>query len=249
MSPIETAIKNLSRKRLIMMAANLLYFLALLIAGVALFLVGIGPMGYMVAGILLAVYLLLVRPLNRRYIGCVRGAILTYAVCACLDQFEYSPKDGVDQAAVLSGGLGCSGSGRAFLSRELVRGQMGDIQVELADVTFPVVENGLNAMLSGCYIRITYPGIQFVPLWIEGEEMPELPKQEKKLIKQIGSMAANGLFLCIKGDRLELILRGRFLGYRINPLMPITERSITYNPLPELGWALQLVRLHKREEL
>ena len=56
--------------------------------------------------------------------------------------------------------------------------------------------------------------------------MPELPKQEKKLIKQIGSMAANGLFLCIKGDRLELILRGRFLGYRINPLMPITERSI-----------------------
>ena len=168
MSPIETAIKNLSRKRLIMMAANLLYFLALLIAGVALFLVGIGPMGYMVAGILLAVYLLLVRPLNRRYIGCVRGAILTYAVCACLDQFEYSPKDGVDQAAVLSGGLGCSGSGRAFLSRELVRGQMGDIQVELADVTFPVVENGLNAMLSGCYIRITYPGIQFVPLWIEG---------------------------------------------------------------------------------
>ena len=76
------------------MAANLLYFLALLIAGVALFLVGIGPMGYMVAGILLAVYLLLVRPLNRRYIGCVRGAILTYAVCACLDQFEYRPKDG-----------------------------------------------------------------------------------------------------------------------------------------------------------
>ena len=66
MSPIETAIKNLSRKRLIMMAANLLYFLALLIAGVALFLVGIGPLGYMVAGILLAVYLLLVRPLNRR---------------------------------------------------------------------------------------------------------------------------------------------------------------------------------------
>ena len=65
MSPIETAIKNLSRKRLIMMAANLLYFLALLIAGVALFLVGIGPMGYMVAGILLAVYLLLVRPLNK----------------------------------------------------------------------------------------------------------------------------------------------------------------------------------------
>ena len=114
--------KELSRKRLIMMAANLLYFLALLIAGVALFLVGIGPMGYMVAGILLAVYLLLVRPLNRRYIGCVRGAILTYAVCACLDRFEYSPKDGVDQAAVLSGGLGCSGSGRAFLSRELVRG-------------------------------------------------------------------------------------------------------------------------------
>ena len=50
-------------------------------------------------------------------------------------------------------------------------------------------------------------------------------------------------------QKLELILRGRFLGYRINPLMPITERSITYNPLPELGWALQLVRLHKREEM
>ena len=41
-------------------------------------------------------------------------------------------------------------------------------------------------------------------------------------------------------------LRGRFLGFRINPLMRINEATLGVNPFPELAQALRLARLMRR---
>ena len=45
---------------------------------------------------------------------------------------------------------------------------------------------------------------------------------------------------------LPLLLRGRFLGFRINPLMRINEATLGVNPFPELAQALRLARLMRR---
>jgi len=39
-----------------------------------------------------------------------------------------------------------------------------------------------------------------------------------------------------------VILRGRFLGFKINPLMDVTENTLSKDPLPELGQILKLAR-------
>ena len=33
---------------------------------------------------------------------------------------------------------------------------------------------------------------------------------------------------------MEILVRGRFLGFRINPLMQLTESTLNASPLPEL---------------
>ena len=41
---------------------------------------------------------------------------------------------------------------------------------------------------------------------------------------------------------MEILVRGRFLGFRINPLMQLTESTLNASPLPELKPLLELLR-------
>ena len=80
---MKEAVQTLKRQRVRMMLVNLAYFIVLLILGVLLFLknAGGGAIGYLLIAACLAGYLLLVRPMSRRYTD------------ACLLYTSPSPRD------------------------------------------------------------------------------------------------------------------------------------------------------------
>lgn len=235
----------LRRKHTDVLLLNLLYFLALLVLGVLFFLKGFGGMAAYVLAVLCVVgYLFLVRPMQKRYVSAVRESVLRHTVCAGLEGLTYQPKGGVTAEDVQASGLFSIIRPNAFMSREHITGQTGPVQVELADVTFPIVENGLNAMFSGAFLELTWPGMALPETTVQaGETRAVLPKQQRALVKELGELIPGSLYLQSGGRKLTLLLRGRFLGFPVNPLLPASDRILQANPFPELEQALRLIRL------
>lgn len=243
---MKEAVQALKRQRIRMLLVNLAYFIVLLLLGALLFLknAAAGTTGYLLAAACLAGYLLLVRPMSRRYAGAVREAILRHAVCAGLTDFNYRPKDGAAAETVRACGL-VPASADAFVSRERVTGSCGTMAVEMADVTFPVIEDGRNAMFSGAFAQLVWPGARFAPITVRAGETRglSLPGQQMELLEKLGELIPGSLYLKAGGETLTVLLRGRFLGFRVNPLMQISEQTLGANPFPELGQVIRLARL------
>lgn len=235
----------LRRRHTGVLLLNLLYFLTLLALGILFFLKGFGGVAaYALAALCAAGYLLLVRPARNRYIAAVREAILRHTVCAGLDGLAYQPKGGVAAEDVQASELFSISHLDAFMSREHITGQAGPVRVKLADVTFPIVENGLNAMFSGAFVELTWPGAALPEMTVRaGEPCGVLPKRQLALVKELGELIPGSLYLQSGGGKLTLLLRGRFLGFPVNPLLPVNDRSLRANPFPELEQALRLIRL------
>lgn len=243
---MKEALQALRRQRVRMILTNLAYFLVLLALGILFFLKNTGGStgAYLLIVACLAGYLLLVRPMSRRYISAVRETILRHTVCRELTDCVCRPKDGVAAETVRTCGL-VPASANSFVSREHVTGHCGAMTVELADVTFPIVENGLNAMFSGAFVQLTWPGAYLTPVAVNAGQWDELelPKQQLELVKKLGELIPGSLYLRTGEETLTLLLRGRFLGFRVNPLMEITENTLSVNPFPELEQAIELARL------
>lgn len=245
------ALRTLRQKRVKMMLLNLVYFLALLVLGTLIFLKGMGGAAYLLAAVCVAVYLLVIRPVSRRYTGDVREAILRHTVCADLTDFRYEPKGGVSAELVGSSGLVPTSNFNTFMSREHVIGRSGTMAVEMADVTFPVVEDGLNAMFTGAFLRLTWPGAEFASVTVKAGEpnRADLPKAQMELVEALGSLIPGSLYLKAEKEALTLLLRGRFLGVRLNPLMVINEKTLGTNVFPELEQAMRLARLMRLRQV
>ncbi len=235
----------LQRRHKSLLLMNLLYFLTLLALGVLFFLKGFGgAAAYVLAALCAAGYLLLVRPAQKRYAGEVREALLRHTVCAGLDGLTYEPKGGVTAEDVQASGLFPAIRPNAFVSREHITGQAGPVRVELADVTFPIAENGLNAMFSGAFVELTWPGAELPETTVRsGETDAELPKKQMTLVRELGELIPGSLYLHSGGEKLTLLLRGRFLGFPVNPLMSPARINQTADPFPELARAMELMRL------
>ena len=136
------------------------------------------------------------------------------------------------------------------MSREHVTGRCGTMSVELADVTFPIIEDGHNAMINGSFVQLVWPGANFAPVTVKAGEWKDLtlPKQQMELVAKLGELIPGSLYLKAGGETLTLLLRGRFLGFRINPLMQISEQTLGANPFPELGQVIQLARLMRLKQ-
>lgn len=248
---MDESLAALRRRHTGILLVNLLYFLVLLTLGVLFFLKGAGESAaYALAVLCAAGYLLLVRPAQKRYTSAVREAVIRHAVCAELDDFSYDPKDGAAAAAVQAAGLFSGIPSGAFVSREHTAGRTGSIQAELADVTFPIVEDGLNTMFSGAFLELTCPGARLPEVTVRAGDISglQLPGQQLALIKTLGELIPGSLYLRSGGEKLTLLLRGRFLGFPVNPLLPADGRTLQANPFPELNQALQLVQLMKRTQ-
>lgn len=240
------AVQVLKRQRVQMMLVNLSYFMVLLFLGVLLFLTDAakGVMGYLLAAVCLTGYFLVVRPMSKRYINAVRETVLRYSVCSALSNFQHQVKSGIAKEAVRACGL-ITASADTFLSREHITGNCAAMAVEMADVTFPIIEDGRNAMFNGVFVQISWPGTEFVPVTVKAGELGELnlPKQQMELLKALGELIPGSLYLKAEGATLTLLLRGRFLSFHVNPLIQINEKTLGANPFPELEQAIKLARL------
>ena len=178
----------------------------------------------------------------------VPGTILAATLGQELEDYTYQEKGGVTARQVQESGLLPTTSPKSFYSREHITGRQGPIQVEAADVTFPIQEGKFNAMFSGCYIRLTWPGADLPALTVRRGALGglSLPVKQKAILDEMCGYIPGNLYLHVGGERAELLLRGRFLGFRINPLMPVDEANWNHSPLPELDQALRLVRLMGR---
>lgn len=238
-------LEALRRKRLTVFLASLLYFAALLAVGVLVFLRGVsGTPALALAAACVAAYLLAVRPLVSRYKGELRGAMLANTVGGRLTGYRHEPKSGLSREELEETGL-VPVPLSALHSREHIRGMAGMVETELADVAFPVRENGRNAMFNGCCLRLRRPGARFAPLRVEAGSLEKLQAspQQRALLERLGEAIPGSLYLHMEGERLDILLRGRFLGFPVNPLMAVNERTLAADPLPELEAAVRLAQL------
>ena len=158
-----------------------------------------------------------------------------------LDESLYTPKGGIKPGYITDAGFVNVITEQGFLSRELIEGESGDIQVEIADVTFPIRENGLNKMFSGCMMHLTVPGANMELLDVKAGDVSHIaPGRERNLVTKLGEFIPGSLYLHREGEKLDILLRGRFVGFQINPLGEVHESTLTSDPLPELGTALKL---------
>lgn len=245
------ALHALRRQRLVMLLTNLAYFVVLLILGIFLFLKNAGGSAAMVLVVLvLAGYLLLVRPRSRKYLAAVRKELLHWGVCGELESWTYHPNEGVPAAQVQETGLVQTTQPKAFSSRQHITGKMGSMSVEAADVTFPVLEEGLNAMFSGLFVQLSWPGARFPALEVRRGDWKslKLTKQQQESLEALGGFIPGSLYLRTEGEKMTVMLRGRFLGFRINPLMQLSESVLTANPVPEVMEAVRFARLMRMSQ-
>ena len=246
---MKEAAAALNRRRTLVLAANLGYFLALAALGFFLFFRSRSAAVYVTALAALAVYLLLIRPMTERYKAALRGEILRNGVCGGFTDVTYAPREGFKAADFLESGLVNTLSEKAFLSREKVTGRRGELRMEMADVTFPVRENGLNNICSGLYIRMSRPGAAFPAVTVRAGQTDETPLEGRALalLKEMASFVPGSLYLNTEGDTLHIFFRGRFIAFRINPMMQITESTLRVDPLPETDQALRLALMLARK--
>lgn len=246
---MKEALASLKRQRLQMMLLNLAYFLLLLVAGAMIFLRGIGPAGYGLAAGCLILYLLLVRPVSRKYTDRVRGEVLRFGSCAELEDFSHHPRQGLDREKLQDIPLVAQTGSQVFMSREYLTGSAGPIAAELADVTFPIWENGRNAMFSGSCIRLYVPGGNLPEISVESGDLAglDLPAEPMKALERMNELIPGSLNLYAGGSTVTVLLRGRFLAFPVNPLSNITDKTLRSDMYPELKEALRLARWLNRK--
>ncbi|NLU25338.1 MAG: hypothetical protein GXW99_11665 [Clostridiales bacterium] len=242
---MDETLARLKKMRLTMMLVNLVYFLVLLSLGYLILIKGQGGVLYFLVAACLLVYLFGIRPLTACYKRAVREAILRDTVCQGLTNVTHEPKAGITAQAFTASGLMPGCTDKAFLSRERMTAQKGNYRAEMADVTFPIRENSLNAMFNGVYLCLRNENVNFPEFKVRaGEtEASDLPAAAKKLLQEIADFIPGSLYLQTQGNAMHLLLRGRFIGFPINPLMNITEKTLQTNPLPELQQAVRLAQL------
>ncbi len=239
---MEARIQRLAGQRIRVFALCIGYFLLILAAGSLVFWKA-ASYGNLLVFVCVAVYLFLVRPALNRYKSSLRRELLEIHVGKHLKNMVYDPKAGflredLERSELVPLPL------ESFLSRERITGKNGGFSVTLADVTFPVRMGGLNQMFSGCAIRVEASQNQFHTLRVEaGTVLSGSPtEKEEALLERIGSFIPGSLYVNTRGARMDVILRGRFLGWRINPLMEVTAGTLSNDPIPELKQVLELAR-------
>lgn len=240
---MKEALEPLRRRRAGILLLNLGYFLGLLAVGALVFLKGAGPAAAYVL-VCAAVYLLAVRPVTQRYTAALREVLLEHTVCRGMEEFRHTHREGISAQVIQASGLLADNSVKAFVSREHITGRSGDMELELADVAFPIVEEGRNSMFNGACIWLHRPGAAFPDITVRQGELEglRLPRPQRELLEELGSLIPGSLYLQGAGETLTVLLRGRFLGFPVNPLMPVTEKALTANPFPELERVMDLAR-------
>lgn len=240
---MKAAFAQLRKKRLMVLLANLLYFLAVLVLGFLIFVKGQGGLLYGLVAAILITYLALVRPITARYKRFVREILLRENVCKGMKDFTYAPKEGFTAAEFQSSGLMPGDVGKAFLSREKVTARNDTLKLEMADVTFPVKVNGLNAMFNGMLLRITSEDAEFPPLRLDEEnwETAMVPSEARKVLNQM--KAREGQFILqVRAHTMYLLTRGCFIGFPVNPLLNITEKTMQTELLPEVRCGIHVAQ-------
>lgn len=240
---MERRLQLLRRKRLAMILVNLSYFITILVVGTLVFLRGTSH-AYLLILACFGVYLLIIRPVVGRYRQVLRTEILASTLGQKLTDYVYRQKSGVDREQLQASGL-VPVPLSALHSREHIFGKIDKMQIELADVTFPVRVQSRNEMFSGCYIGLNCPGAKFPTCRVEAGILKEgdMSEQQRKLVENLGALIPGSLYLKMDKERMVLLLRGRFLGFSINPLEAVTERTLTSDPLPELDDAIRLAKV------
>lgn len=237
---MKETVAKLKRARLMVLLANLAYFLAVLALGFLIFVKGRGGLMYALVAAAVVVYLVLIRPLTARYKRTVREGLLRENVCCGMSDFAYRPKEGFTAQEFMDAGLMAGDTGKAFLSRELVTACRGGFRLKMADVTFPVKKDGLNAMFNGLLLHVTNDGVTLPELNLTGGE-EDVPVQTaaRSLLEQL-----RGDFRLRTGEQgLYLLVRGCFIGFPVNPLLNITEKTMEAKLLPEADCAVRLAQV------
>lgn len=238
----EEALRGLQRQRVRILLINIAYFTALLAVSLFMLFKNAGQWIYLPIAALVLFYLFVDRPMLRGFIQAQRTAILRYGALNNLDKWSYEPKLGLSSDIIVNAGFINVIKNNSFLSRELIVGSKGQAEVGIADVTFPIVEGGLNKMFSGCLIHIRVPGADMADLDVKAGDVSSLSAgREKKLVTKLGEFIPGSLYLHRKGEGMDVLLRGRFVGFQINPLGEIHESTLNSDPLPELKNALTLL--------
>lgn len=239
---MDAYLQKLRKERIKVFCCGIAYFVLLLAAGTLVFLKDASYANVLVA-VCVGIYLLAVRPILSRYKKHLRRAMLEINLGKQLEPLTYEPKEGLSARELEDTGL-TPVPLSSHLSREKIQGKAGGYRVTLADVTFPFHNGSLNEMFNGCAICLESDFGTFPPLRMEAGTLVEgeLGQKEQELTEEIGSLIPGSLYLNTQGNRLYVILRGRFLGFKINALMDVTENTLSKDPLPELGAVLKLAR-------
>lgn len=236
---MKETVAKLKKARLTVLLANLIYFLAVLALGFLIFVKGRGGLLYGLVAAALAAYLALIRPLTARYKRTARESLLRENVCRGMSDFTYLPKAGFTAWEFQEAGLMVGDTGKAFLSRELVTAHKGGFCLKMADVTFPVRKDGLNAMFNGMLLHVTNDSVIFQELRRTSDDETDVPPAARALLEQLP-----GEYSLRTGRQgLYLLLRGRFIGFPVNPLLHITEKTMEAALLPEAACAVRLAQV------
>lgn len=238
----EEELRGLQKQRVVILLTNIAYFTAMLIVALVMLFKNAGQWIYLPVAALVIFYIFVDRPMLSRFKQAIRTAILRYGTLDCLDSWSYEPKSGLTPDIIANAGFINVIKSESFLSRELIRGNRAQAKVEIADVTFPIHEGGFNKMFSGCLLHITVPGADMEELDVRAGDVSYLNSgREKKLITKLGEFIPGSMYLHRKEESMDVLLRGRFVGFQINPLGEIHESTLNSDPLPELKTALQLL--------
>ena len=243
----ELKVQALKKRRVRIILLNLIYFIALLCIGLVMFFRNAGYLIYIPAAAAVLVYIFFIRKMLKEYEYDLREAILRGSVLTHLESPTYDRRGGISYQYLIDAGFINVINASSYLSRELIRGTKADMDVQLADVTFPVREDGLNKMFSGCLIHIESGSAQFEQLDVKAGDHKAISDGElRRLVKKLGSFIPGSLYLHSEGNSVDILLRARFIGFQINPLGEVSGKLLESDPLPELGQALALAEKLKR---
>lgn len=229
---MDTSLEKLRRQRVPVFLLCIGYFLLLLATGTLFFLKNADYGIYLVA-LCLVLYLLVVRPRLSRYRQQLRRAMLEGSLGKTLSDMTYAPDKGISAETLAQSGLFPMTA--SYLSKERIQGTCADFQVMLADVTFPIRNGNRNEMFSGCAVVLKAPEHSFRPLRVEASQVVSgTPDGEQQaLLEELSHWIPGNLYLNACEDGMFVLLRGRFLGFKVNALMDVTEKTLSVEPLPE----------------
>lgn len=116
-------------------------------------------------------------------------------------------------------------------------------QKELYDHYCEVAKHvNIPSMFNGACIHLRWPGAAFPAVTVRQGELEGLPPSQREPLEELGALIPGSLYLQAAGDTLTVLLRGRFLGFPLNPLMPLTEKTLAVNPFPDLEKTLAFAR-------